>query len=119
MNSFLLNLQLGQVSPQAFSAAQNQRLLSTLQIAPSVTFAWSQDGSTTASTIDHDNAVSRSQQASKAHAAGANAITVDRFEGRYLLSAGADSSIAIWDLEAAPSYSTGERVHSPLGQVKR
>jgi DNA excision repair protein ERCC-8 len=35
-----------------------------------------------------------------AHVSGVNALTIDKFEGRYLLSGGADSSIAIWDLEA-------------------
>lgn len=35
-----------------------------------------------------------------AHVSGVNALTIDKFEGRYLLSGGADSSIAIWDLES-------------------
>lgn len=38
-----------------------------------------------------------------AHVSGVNALTIDKFEGRYLLSGGADSSIAIWDLEAQTS----------------
>ncbi|KAG6985295.1 hypothetical protein G7Y79_00118g101930 [Physcia stellaris] len=34
-----------------------------------------------------------------AHKAGVNCITIDKFEGRYLLSGGAESSISLWDLE--------------------
>ncbi|KAF2647479.1 WD40 repeat-like protein [Lophiostoma macrostomum CBS 122681] len=34
-----------------------------------------------------------------AHVSGVNALTIDKFEGRYLLSGGADSSLSIWDLE--------------------
>lgn len=36
-----------------------------------------------------------------------------------LLSAGADSSIAIWDLDLPPNDTQKEAKHTPLGQVNR
>jgi DNA excision repair protein ERCC-8 len=51
-----------------------------------------------------------------AHVSGVNALTIDKFEGRYLLSGGADSSVAIWDLEAQTD--AGE-THLPLGTVSK
>lgn len=54
-----------------------------------------------------------------AHISGVNALTIDKFEGRYLLSGGADSSIAIWDLESQP-VSVGEYVqYGPLSAVNK
>jgi DNA excision repair protein ERCC-8 len=53
-----------------------------------------------------------------AHHGGVNSIVIDRFEGRYLLSGGADASIAIWDLEAAEATQSGSRtLHQPLAAV--
>jgi DNA excision repair protein ERCC-8 len=49
-----------------------------------------------------------------AHYGGVNAITIDPFEGRYLLSGGADSTISIWDLEASEVG-----LYEPLGTVSR
>jgi len=49
-----------------------------------------------------------------AHASGVNALTVDRFEGRYLLSGGADSSIRIWDLEASTAKTATGEAHLAL-----
>lgn len=54
-----------------------------------------------------------------AHIAGVNALTVDRFEGRYLLSGGADSSIAIWDLEAATNSTENGDTYLPLSAVNK
>jgi DNA excision repair protein ERCC-8 len=41
-----------------------------------------------------------------AHHGGANAIEIDKFNGRYLLSGGADSTIYLWDLESVPPTNT-------------
>ncbi|KAF2441316.1 WD40 repeat-like protein [Karstenula rhodostoma CBS 690.94] len=54
-----------------------------------------------------------------AHIAGVNTLTIDRFEGRYLLSGGADSSIALWDLEAQPTVADGDATHAPLSTVSK
>ncbi|OSS55154.1 hypothetical protein B5807_01735 [Epicoccum nigrum] len=54
-----------------------------------------------------------------AHVAGVNALTIDRFEGRYLLSGGADSSIAIWDLEATTTSTESGETHLPLSAVNK
>jgi len=49
-----------------------------------------------------------------AHISGVNALTIERFEGRYLLSGGVDSSIAIWDLESPTSFYNGVPSYRPL-----
>jgi DNA excision repair protein ERCC-8 len=50
-----------------------------------------------------------------------NALTIDRFEGRYLLSGGADSSLAIWDLESpspSPSHKSAP-AYTPISSVSK
>lgn len=54
-----------------------------------------------------------------AHHGGVNSIAIDRFEGRYLLSGGADSSISIWDLDTTDSTTTSATVHHPLATAPR
>jgi DNA excision repair protein ERCC-8 len=54
-----------------------------------------------------------------AHISGVNALTIDKFEGRYLLSGGADSSIAIWDLEAQTTVTEAGEVYLPLSTVNK
>lgn len=54
-----------------------------------------------------------------AHVSGVNALTIDRFEGRYLLSGGADSSVAIWDLEAQTASTESGETYLPLSAVNR
>jgi len=52
-----------------------------------------------------------------AHPSGVNTLAIDRFEGRYLLSGGVDSSITIWDLESQARASETGATHLPLGAV--
>ncbi|KAF1953878.1 WD40 repeat-like protein [Byssothecium circinans] len=54
-----------------------------------------------------------------AHVSGVNTLAIDKFEGRYLLSGGADSSIAIWDLESQTRSAGGYETCAPLSVVKR
>ncbi|CAK3841490.1 related to DNA excision repair ERCC-8 [Lecanosticta acicola] len=106
MNSFLLNRQLGSISPQALAKAQNNRLLKALAAAPDVNFALQDAGARASNTAGIRDV---------AHAAGVNSIAIDRFEGRYMISGGADSSLGVWDLEAAARSSDDRSTHLPLG----
>jgi DNA excision repair protein ERCC-8 len=54
-----------------------------------------------------------------AHVSGVNALTIDKFEGRYLLSGGADSSISIWDLEAQTTATEAGETYLPLETVDK
>ena len=127
MNSFLLNRQLGSVSQQAFASAQNNRLLRSLQADPDVKFSVRRpDDPTPSASSGQIDASRRSHtpdikpvRPQSAHPSGVNGIAIDRFEGRYLLSAGADSSVAIWDLESTIASSTDEILYTPLGHSPR
>ncbi|EME80478.1 uncharacterized protein MYCFIDRAFT_31032 [Pseudocercospora fijiensis CIRAD86] len=92
MNSFLLNRQLGAISPRSLAQAQNARLLAHLQPALDRFVLEAPDSRATNEHLGTKDL---------AHAAGVASIAIDRFEGRYLISGGADSSLATWDVEAA------------------
>jgi DNA excision repair protein ERCC-8 len=114
MNSFLLNRELASIRPAVFVQAQHDRLLAALQHAPDVIF--------TAPPRQPDRVrgrdPGRNLAAGLAHAAGVNSIAVDRFEGRYLISGGADSSLAIWDLDQ--DRDPGEKQQQqPLAQTTK
>lgn len=106
MNSFLLNRQLGSISPQALAQAQNERLLKSLQ-ASTINFALQEP--------DRRSGQDAPRTTDLAHAAGVSSIAIDRFEGRYLISGGADSSLSVWDLEATETTKGDTVTHLPLG----
>lgn len=77
MNSFLLNRQLGSISPQALATAQNNRRLKSLHAVADVNFSLQ-------SPNDSDGAQEgpSSNARNNAHVAGVSSITIDPFEGR-------------------------------------
>ncbi|KAL2040200.1 hypothetical protein N7G274_007103 [Stereocaulon virgatum] len=89
---------LGTISPQALQRAETSRLLHSLQAAPGIRFDGSDEPvlQQESENTDEEGQV----QGIWAHTAGVNCLTIDKFEGRYMLSGGADSSILIWDLES-------------------
>lgn len=105
MNALLLNRTLGALSPAAFQRHETSRLLHALQPTP---FRFDGSAQPDGDALPEDV---------RAHAAGVNSMTVDKFEGRYLLSGGADSSICMWDLESreGPSVNT----FYPLGALRK
>lgn len=98
MTSNLFGRALGAISPHALQRAETSKLLHALQAAPGIKF----DGSDRPSQAQSSNSAEgrANENALWAHRAGVNCLTIDRFEGRYLLSGGADSSILLWDLES-------------------
>ena len=105
MNSLLFDRALGTIGPQALARTQSTRLAYALQptnVQFRQTYAKSEDGGS-------------SDAGALAHSFGVTALEIDKFEGRYLLSGGADASVAIWDLEDAEQ--TGEARHRPLAAV--
>lgn len=116
MTSNLFGRALGIVSPQALQKAEMSRLLHALQAAPGIRFEGS-DGPEQETGSESDDA-EREEKVVWAHRAGVNCITIDRFEGRYMLSGGAESSINLWDLESVEN--TIKRcVHRPAVKAKR
>ncbi|KAK4693496.1 DNA excision repair protein ERCC-8, partial [Lecanoromycetidae sp. Uapishka_2] len=99
MTSNLFGRALGLVSPQALQKAETERWLRSLQAAPGIKFDGSEGAPHQSSSKDENE--NREYETIWAHRAGVNCITIDRFEGRYMLSGGAESSINLWDLESA------------------
>ncbi|KAH7132136.1 WD40-repeat-containing domain protein [Dendryphion nanum] len=58
-------------------------------------------------------------EAPPAHISGVNALAIDRFEGRYLLSGGSDSSLAIWDVESPVFTDGGSTSFRPLSALNK
>ncbi|PSN60625.1 WD40 repeat-like protein [Corynespora cassiicola Philippines] len=90
----------------AFRRAATSRLVYALQPAPSVTFS-------------EQLPADEYSELPPAHTSGVNALAIDKFEGRYLLSGGADSSVAIWDLEADQEPSDRQPTYTPLSFIER
>ncbi|KAE8150904.1 WD repeat protein [Aspergillus avenaceus] len=94
MNSYLLNRTLGSISPHDFHVAQTSRLIHLLEPAPGIRFS-SRNEVESRSAVD----VNLNADAHPAHRAGVNVLAMDHYEGRYMVSGGADPSIHLWDLE--------------------
>jgi DNA excision repair protein ERCC-8 len=114
MNSYLLYLSLGETSNHELRRFQLRRQIFAIQ-ASDARFSGSCGSQQTS--VPNNGSQEFTNENVIAHNGGVNAITIDPFEGRYLLSGGADSTISIWDLEA--SQADISKLHEPLGTVLR
>ncbi|KAL6229005.1 hypothetical protein BDW75DRAFT_116260 [Aspergillus navahoensis] len=110
MNSYLLNRALGSISPSAFHSAQTLRLLHNLEPAPGIRF------SSTTQPVNNETR-EPSPVETYVHRAGANVLAIDQYEGRFMVSGGADPSVYLWDLEARGSELSF--THQPVACISK
>ncbi|KAH8700286.1 WD repeat protein [Talaromyces proteolyticus] len=115
MNSFLLNRAQGSIKPLDFHVAQTSRLVRLLEPSPRIRF-------TCEATTDGSNSEEHALNGGVsgeivAHKAGVNALAIDRYGGRYMVSGGADPSIRLWDLESRGSELG--HLYNPVAVVDR
>ncbi|KAJ5094326.1 hypothetical protein N7456_010187 [Penicillium angulare] len=105
MNSYLLNRALGSIAPNAFHVAQTTRLVHNLEPAPGIRFSNRKAAprSQPRNDADWDEELEPTEDETFAHKAGVKCLAIDQFEGRYMVSGGADPSIHLWDLESRGS----------------
>jgi len=114
MNSYLLYRSLGEIGHHELRHFQLHRQIFAIQ-ASDARFSGSSTSKQASGPSDGSQQFMNEHVI--AHNGGVNAITIDPFEGRYLLSGGADSTISIWDLEASrPGI---PELYEPLGTVLR
>ncbi|KAF2454945.1 WD40-repeat-containing domain protein [Lineolata rhizophorae] len=123
MNAFLLNRALGTVAPQALERAYTHSLVRDIQPAD-VRLYGSRRGLDAALRGQRDDeAVAGEEEARRAdavaHLAGVNAIDMDRFEGRYMLSGGADGTISVWDFDQEERLVPRGSALAPVGQIPK
>ncbi|KAL8693895.1 MAG: hypothetical protein Q9218_001360 [Villophora microphyllina] len=113
MDTHLFARAVGNIGPTTLQRAELSKRLYAIKTAPDVHF----DG--------RDSQIAEQQEAQKtaavearAHLAGVNSIAIDRFEGRYLISGGADASIKIWDLEHSENVQHSY-VNHPAAAIKK
>lgn len=91
MNSYLLNRDLGSISPQSFQLAQTSRLVHTLEPVESIKFSSalaSNDPAKATSSLSQpkykrlDGSNDEEKEEIWAHKAGVNVLAVDQNEGR-------------------------------------
>jgi len=97
----------GFIPNHVLKRAYASRLTYALQLSSAVCFS------------QHLPAPDNPRERIPAHISGVNALTIDKFEGRYLLSGGADSSIAVWDLEAQTTATEAGETYLPLTAVNK
>ncbi|KAI1112664.1 WD40-repeat-containing domain protein [Nemania sp. NC0429] len=95
MNQLLLDRAAGVVGPNVFARLQTTQLLSSFRPAPQYRF----DGGERGIAVSDGEASSDAASSIWAHQAGVSALALERFDGRILVSGGADASIRLWDLE--------------------
>ncbi|KAI1085183.1 WD40-repeat-containing domain protein [Whalleya microplaca] len=117
MNQLLFERSSGGIGPNVFARLQTTQLLNSFRPAPQFRFDGGEKG---AAVQDGEAGPVASGPASSiwAHQAGVNALALERFDGRILVSGGLDASIKLWDLEQCGNPSKAY-TYKPLATIPR
>lgn len=112
MHSRLLARETGDLPPHAFAHTVTNDLLRSFAPAPQHRF----NGETT--TRPDPAGVDERAHNIRAHGAGVSTLALDKFDGRILISGGAEGAIKLWDLEGCGSP---HKLHTfrPAGTISR
>lgn len=99
MNPLYLGYRLGAVTSPTFQRHQNDRLIHSLRHGSAVSFSYVKSNPEVG---EKDARASNDvdEPLNVAHQGGVNCLAIDRIDGRFLVSGGADSSLRLWDLES-------------------
>jgi DNA excision repair protein ERCC-8 len=122
MNSYLLNRSTGTISQHELRRYALHRQLLAIQ-ASDLRFDGNLHQASQQASLSSNGSLSLDEKPI-AHHNGVNALTIDRFEGRYLLSGGADATISLWDLQASTEQTSdgtkgSPTLHSPLATSRK
>ncbi|KAI1778072.1 WD40 repeat-like protein [Hypoxylon cercidicola] len=116
MNQLLFERSTGNVGPNIFARLQTTQLLNSFRPAPEFRFDGGERGS---AVRDGDSAVAKDTTSTLwAHQSGVNALALERFDGRILISGGLDASMRIWDLEQCGNPSKAH-TFTPIATIPR
>ncbi|KAI8959310.1 WD40 repeat-like protein [Daldinia sp. FL1419] len=118
MNSLLLERSTGSIGPNVFARLQTTRLLHSFRPAPEFLFDGGERGTAIRDNYEGSIIIPDPTSTLWAHQAGVNALALDRFDGRILVSGGLDSSIKLWDLEQCSNPSKAH-THTPIAKISR
>lgn len=115
MQARLLTRESGDLDPLSFAQSINSDLLRSFAPAPQHRFNGGKRSlaSQSAAAADDDR-----PHTIHAHGAGVTSLAVDKFDGRILLSGGAEGSIKIWDLEDCGNPN-GVHTFTPVSTIPR
>lgn len=123
MQSRLLDRETGDFRPRAFARAHRTDLLRAFAPAPQHRFNGelisSATGAATAGASSSAVDISNRPHRIRAHAAGINSLALEKFDGRLLLSGGAEGNIKIWDLEGDCASPHAVHTFRPVNTIVR
>jgi len=92
MNQLYLRQSLGTLSPETLRRHYHESLIDSLAHQKGISFSYAkQDGTSSTDATSYSGGI--------AHQAGVNCLAIDKNQGQYLFSGGADSTVRLWDLE--------------------
>ena len=114
MQASLLDRETGDLAPRALAQSFTDQLLRSFAPAPQHRF----NGDAAPRPDSGSSVVDERPHNIRAHGAGVSSLALDRFDGRILLSGGAEGAIKLWDLE---SCGDSHRIHTfrPASTIAR